>query len=174
MGGREFSAIAGPDWKGQAADPEVLARLVAQGTMALPSFGANDGQFPRSVGQGRVVGPSAEQQHERTALAVLYAALLAVACVDVLKGGTRLILDGTFLKEPLFAPLVAALCPDRTVEVSHETHGVVAGAVQLALRERSKAAALTLEPVTPIVIPGLTDYAENWRMAAEQQGGRAQ
>jgi hypothetical protein len=57
MGGREFSAVAGPGWQGARADHGALARIVAQGTMALPSFGANEGQFPGSAGRGRIAGP---------------------------------------------------------------------------------------------------------------------
>lgn len=175
MGGREFSAIAGPDWDGQPAALDVLARLVGQGSMALPSFGHNEGQFPGSAGQGRMIGPQPVTQAERTALAVLYIALLTVACADVFKGGKRLILDGTFLKEPLYAPLVAALRPGGQTEVSHETNGVVAGAVQIARRDMSASMTpLPLETVTPIAIPGLADYAQQWRMAAKKQGSRAQ
>jgi sugar (pentulose or hexulose) kinase len=87
MGGREFGAVAGPGWQGARADPDALARIVARGTMALPSFGANAGQFPGSAGRGRIAGPPPETQAERTALAVLYAALLTVACADALGGG---------------------------------------------------------------------------------------
>lgn len=175
MGGRAFSAVAGPEWDGQPAALDVLARLVAQGTMALPSFSHNEGQFPGSAGQGHIVGPQPDTQAERTALAVLHAALLTVSCANVFKGGKRLILDGTFLKEPLYAPLVAALRPGCKTEVSHETNGVVAGAVQLARRDMSASMTpLPLETVTPIAIPGLAEYAKQWLETAEQQGGRAQ
>lgn len=171
MAGREFSAIAGPDWNGDPASPDVLARLVERGTMAVPSFSVNEGQFPGSARQGRIIGPAPDGQEERTALALLHAALLTVACAEVLNGGERLILDGTFLEEPLYAPLVAALRPGRHTETSDETQGVVAGAVQLANHEtRAERAPLSLDPVTPITIPGLADYAGKWRMAAEHQG----
>ncbi|MFA3919949.1 FGGY family carbohydrate kinase [Ruegeria hyattellae] len=174
MGGREFSGIAGAEWNGQIAAADVLAKLVARGTMAHPSFGQNEGQFPGSARQGKISGPPPETQAERTALAVLHAAMLTVTCVDVLKGGTRLILDGTFLKEPLYAPLVAALCPGRPTEASHETQGVVAGAVRLANQRVSVTPpSLSLETVQAIAIPGLEDYASRWRMAAENKRGRS-
>ncbi|MEL7150842.1 MAG: FGGY family carbohydrate kinase [Pseudomonadota bacterium] len=174
MGGREFSAIAGPGWSGQNAGLETIERLVSRGTMALPSFGENEGQFPGSARQGRILGPQPDTQEERTALAVLHAALLTVACADVLAGGDRLILDGTFLKEPLFAPLVAALRKGKRTEASHETHGVVAGAVCLARTHDSRAPTpLSLDAIEGIEIPGLLDYAKTWRFAAEQQGAIA-
>lgn len=173
MGGREFSAILGPDSSDQDAETDAVARIVARGTMAMPTFGDNEGQFPGSARQGHIMGTPPESQAERKALAVLHAALLTVTCADALKGGARLILDGTFLKEPLFAPIVAALRPDLPTEASHETHGVVAGALQLAVRGADHARPpLTLEPVTPIALPGLTGYAQQWRMAASQQGYR--
>ena len=173
MGGREFSCIAGETWSGEPAEPDALARILQRGTMALPSFSNNEGQFPGSAGRGRIVGPPPQDQAERTALALVHSALLTATCADVLDGGDRLILDGTFLTEPLFAPLVAALRPGRRTEISDEAHGVVAGAVRLAGHEaRAKPAPLSLEPVTPIDIPGLADYASGWRAAAEKQGIR--
>lgn len=171
MAGRAFSAIAGSDWNGQTAERDIVERLVARGTMALPSFGENEGQFPGSARQGRIVGPAPENQDERTALAVLHAALLTVACADVLGGGKRLILDGTFLKDPLFSPLVAGLCAGRTVEASHETHGVVTGAVCLASEHAAlPPPSVSLETVRAIEVPGLLDYSNAWRRATEQQG----
>ncbi|WP_216602945.1 FGGY family carbohydrate kinase [Ruegeria sp. HKCCD4884] len=173
MGGREFSAIAGPDPDKQAADRKVLERMITRGTMAIPSFGENEGQFPGSAKQGHFVGARPAGEVERKAQAVLHSALLTVTCSDVLNGGDRLILDGTFLNEPLYAPIVAALRPERRTEASHETHGVVAGALQLACKHSgSSPPPLALDPVTPIVMPGLAEYAKQWRKAANGQGAR--
>ncbi|MEM9427465.1 MAG: FGGY family carbohydrate kinase [Pseudomonadota bacterium] len=170
MAGRAFSALSGAGWKGGATDAEVLARLVKQGTMALPSFGDDDGQFPGSVGRGCIVGPEPATQAERTALALLHSALLTVACADVLKGGARLVLDGAFLKEPLFVPLVAALRPGLPTELSEETHGVVVGAVHLASHKAPRATvSMAPDAVVPLAVPGLADYAARWRAAAAQQ-----
>lgn len=46
MGGREFSHIAGSNPPTDDAPIEVLGRLVAQRTIAAPSFGDDDGLFP--------------------------------------------------------------------------------------------------------------------------------
>ncbi len=171
MGGREFSAVAGPDWKGARADPGALARIVARGAMALPSFGGNEGQFPGSAGRGRIAGPPPESQAERTALAVLYAALLTVTCAEALGGGERLILDGTFLQDPLYAPLVAALRPGRPTQVSQDPNGVAAGAALLAGHaRRAGPAAIALATPAPLPpLPGLDRYAAAWRATAEGQ-----
>lgn len=172
MGGREFSAIAGDRWRSAAIDEGAVARIVAQGTVARPSFSSNEGQFPGSAGRGRILGPPPENDGERAALALLHSALLTATCAEVLNGGPRTILDGTFLNEPLFAPLVAALIGTKQTEFCDETHGVVAGAVCLADHAMGKApASLALEPVTPAAIPGLSDYANQWRISAEQTEG---
>lgn len=170
MGGREFSMIAGKDWQGEHVDPAALARIVQQGTMALPSFSNNEGQFPGSAGRGRIIGPPPANPSERAALALMQSALLTVTCADVLAGGERLILDGTFLREPLYAPLVAALRPGRPTAFSDEPQGVVMGALQLAGHDAPSRPALTLDPVTPIQIPGLAQYGRRWRINAEEQG----
>jgi sugar (pentulose or hexulose) kinase len=171
MGGREFAAVAGPGWRGARADPGALARVVERGTMALPSFGANEGQFPGSAGRGRVAGPPPDGQAERTALAVLYGALLSVACAEALGGGSRLVLDGTFLQEPLYAPLVAALRPGAPTLVSHDPSGVAAGAALLAGHAaRTAPVPLALDTSPPLPpLPGLDRYAADWRAAAEGQ-----
>lgn len=170
MGGREFSEIAGAGWKGEAADSAALGRVVAKGTMALPSFGDSAGQFPGSAGRGKIIGPPPETQAERTALAVLYAALLTLACTEALGGGARLILDGAFLQEPLYAPLVAALRTEAPTEISPGSSGVAAGAALLAFHSgRTDPAPLALEPAPPAPpIPGLAAYAASWSEAARR------
>ena len=50
MGGREYSAVAGDQSDTAKASEATIARLIADGTMALPTFGTNDGQFPGSAG----------------------------------------------------------------------------------------------------------------------------
>uniref|UniRef100_UPI000C7EDFB4 FGGY family carbohydrate kinase n=1 Tax=Oceaniglobus roseus TaxID=1737570 RepID=UPI000C7EDFB4 len=46
MGGRDFAAVAGDQPAGACADLDAVARLVARGSFARPSFADNDGQFP--------------------------------------------------------------------------------------------------------------------------------
>ena len=169
MGGREFSAVAGPGWLGARADRRALSQILERGTMALPSFGGNEGQFPGSAGRGHIAGPEPVTQEERTALAVLYAALLTVSCAEALGGGDRLILDGTFLQDPLYGPLVAALRPGRPTRISQDPNGVAAGAALLAghtTRAGPAAIALATPPPLP-PLPGLDRYAAAWREKAE-------
>jgi hypothetical protein len=113
MGGREFSAVAGPGWQGAGRMRGACPHRRA-GHDGAAELRRERGPVPRQRGRGRIAGPPPATQEERTALAVLYAALLTVACADALGGGDALILDGSFLRDPaLCAPLVAALRPGR-------------------------------------------------------------
>ncbi|MCL4189605.1 MAG: hypothetical protein KJZ85_18550, partial [Rhodobacteraceae bacterium] len=148
MGGRAFAALAGPGWRGEPADPAALARIVAQGTLATPGHAPDDGPFPGSAGRGRILGPPPAGQEERTALALLHAALMTAAVARTLGGGGRLILDGTFLADPHFAPLVAALRPGRATLACTDGGGVVAGAAALVAPAAATAA------LAPVVAAG--------------------
>jgi sugar (pentulose or hexulose) kinase len=174
MGGRSFEAIAGAEVALPAADPEIVARLVARGTMALPSFTEDAGQFAGSGGRGRVTGPAPGAPGEARALAALHVALLAAETALALGDAGPVVLDGAFLSDPAFAPLVAAILHGRRVLASRETAGTAAGAALLAGHTARKAAGSDvgadvvdlLDPVAPIALPGLSDYAARWRAAA--------
>ncbi len=79
-----------------------MARLVQSRTMALPSFGCDDGLFPGTARRGAMEGPLADDPALRMSLAVLYAALLTDRCLAILDGGATIVLDGTFVRDPLY------------------------------------------------------------------------
>jgi sugar (pentulose or hexulose) kinase len=165
MGGREYAAVAGDQPPDARADPAILARLIARGTMALPTFGGNDGQFPGSAGRGRIAGPPPVGAAERHALAVLYTALLTIAVIDTLDGTRDVVLDGTFLRDPAFAALVAALRPGARTLTTPETNGIAAGAALLC---SGVTPALPLHDPAPLPgLPALSPYAARWRALAE-------
>ena len=109
MGGREFATVAegaeGP------ADRTALARIVASGTAALPFFGDDDGLFPGRARRGRIVGPLAGDRDVRYTLAVLFASLLTVEVIEALPRAGVVVLDGSFVREPLYGAIVRALAP---------------------------------------------------------------
>jgi hypothetical protein len=73
------------------------------------------------------------------------------------------VLDGTYLREPLFPALLAALRPGRETLVSDEPYGIAAGAALLTSNAtRAAPAPVPLRPATPADLPGLTDYARRW------------
>jgi hypothetical protein len=136
--------------------------------MALPAFGPDDGLFPGRAGKGCVVGPALEGAAERHALAVLQVALLTWTCGDVLAPGQDWVLDGSFLREPLFAPLVAALRGKGRVLVNDEPYGIAAGAALLC--HEGAVPPMALKEAAPVDVPGLAGYSALWRARAE---GRA-
>ena len=164
MGGREYAAVAGDVPEGTKAEATTLAQLVARSTMALPTFGTNDGQFPGSAGKGRILGPLPTDAGERHALAVLYCAMLAVTCGGMLDADRPWVLDGSFLRDTVFAGLVAAMRPGQSTRIAPESYGIAAGAALLCHPPRAVAQDLT--EARPLALPGLTEYAARWRAPA--------
>jgi sugar (pentulose or hexulose) kinase len=164
MGGREYAAVAGELTEAALATTANLSRLIARGMFALPTFGSNDGQFSGSAGSGRIVGPPPAGPDERHALAVLYIALLAVTCGSTLDAARPWVLDGSFLRDPAFAGLVAALRPGQKTSVAPESYGIASGAALLC--RLPGIVPLDLTEARPLVLPGLTDYAARWRALA--------
>lgn len=167
MGGREFSRVAGTEGAGERADAGLVARLVAAGTMALPSFGGEDGMFPGSAGTGRIAGPPPETPAERRALAVLYTALLTSVCLDALGSDRLVVLDGSFVRDPLYAGLVAAfrrpLHPGGETLFNLDSQGTAAGSALLAGHAgRTSPAPIALEKPPEPDLPGLAGYRARW------------
>lgn len=173
MGGREFSAIAGPDGAEGAADAAALGGLVARGVMALPSFGSDDGQFPGSAGRGRIVGPTPATPAERRTLAVLHAALLTAECLDALGVSGATVLDGSYLADPLYAVLVDALHRRGDVFTAADPHGVAVGAALLTSHasRRTPVRAELGKPAAPDDLPDLIAYQASWRRKAAENLG---
>lgn len=161
MGGREFGAVAA-DAKGPAS-LEMLARIIATDTMALPFFGPDDCLFPGTARTGAIEGGLAGDRSVRFTLAVLYAALLTDCCLDMVDTAT-VVLDGNFVRDPLYGRLIASLRPGRRILVNPDTFGTIAGAALLASHEtRSGPVRLPLERPGAIDMPGLAAYAASWR-----------
>ncbi|MEQ8698512.1 MAG: carbohydrate kinase [Bauldia litoralis] len=169
MGGREFAALAGDAGEG-TADVADVARLLAGGTMPLPSFSDHDVLFPGTAGKGRIDGLQPATPGERRALALLYVALLTDTCLDVLGEQGTTVLDGSFVRDPLYPALVAALRPKRRTLFNTEANGTASGAALLASHDsRDGPAPVDLRTPMDIDLPGLADYATRWRRAT---GGR--
>ncbi|WP_457580642.1 FGGY family carbohydrate kinase [Ensifer canadensis] len=172
MGGREFSLVAGPGQPSEPVPEQTVRRLIARKTMVLPSFGDDNGLFPGSAGRGRVTGPKPATSMERKALALLYCALLTAECVEALGAGPLVVLDGSFLRDPLYARLVAATLPGRQVRFNLNAYGVASGAALLAAQHsRTRPASLSLAEVADLasLTAEISDYAAEWRARARQQ-----
>jgi sugar (pentulose or hexulose) kinase len=170
MGGREFTILLGDVPEG-AADPRRIAGLVEAGTMALPSFAEQDAVFPGTAGKGRIVGPPPGDLDDRRALAVLYSALCTDVCLDVMGENAITVLDGSFVKDPLYAALVAALRPGKRTLYGSDAYGTAAGAGLLADHEtRTAPAPIDTTLPEPLRIPGLGAYRDAWRRLAGPAG----
>ena len=168
MGGREYALIAGPGCATARAEMADVEALIAAGTMALPSFTSGGGPFPGTSGKGRIVGAASGPGPARAALASLYLALMASACLDLLRSRGRVIVDGPFADDHLFTRLLAALRPGQPVAVSTQRHGAALGAALLwGWAERTGPVPVDLTPAPAPRIAGLAPYERRWRAAAE-------
>jgi hypothetical protein len=141
--------------------------------MALPSFAADDTVFPGSAGKGRIVGPAPPpgSPADRRALAVLYVALVTDVCLDVMGESAVAVLDGSFVKDPLYASLVAALRPGRRTMVGTDAYGTAAGAALLAAHgTRTAPAEVDIGAPVGLNLSGLAAYRTAWRRQARPAG----
>ena len=165
MVGRDFDLIT----QGHPAgiDEADLVAVIAAGTMALPSFVAMDGIFTGSGGRGRIEGPAPATPEVRTALATLYAALMAAACLELLQARGTVILDGGLTHAPLLPCLLAGLRPDLRILVEPQGGGTALGAALLADHAAStEPVPLALVQARPLTLPGLAAYRQRWLAAA--------
>jgi sugar (pentulose or hexulose) kinase len=167
MGGREFSLIAGAQPAAPRSDAALVAAMVRRGTLALPFFGEDDGLLPGRAGRGAIEGLPPVNAAERRALATLAAALLTDLLLDALGRTGTVVLDGTFVADPLYPALLAALRPGMPCLFNLHAYGVAAGAALLAGHETRQAPApLSLDAPAALDFPGLRDYRARWRRLA--------
>jgi sugar (pentulose or hexulose) kinase len=169
MGGREFFLIAGEQQEGAQVDPGVLAAMVARSSFAVPCFGEEDGLLPGRARLGKFAGPVPEGAPERRALALLTTALLTDLLLEALGSAGTVVLDGTFVKDPLYPALIAALRPGRETKYNLHAYGTAAGAALLASHDaRTVPAPLALQAPAPLQLAGLPAYRARWRALATQ------
>ncbi|MDI4635436.1 FGGY-family carbohydrate kinase [Pelomonas sp. V22] len=156
MGGREFGALAG----GEPAAFSVadLQTLVHRQTLALPCFAEAGGPFAGQA--GRIEGPAPETPAERTALATLYSALMTDYCLTSLNARGPVIVEGSFSRNALFGPLLAALRPGQAVCVSDDSSGTTCGGWMLQHWGTQPPA--SHQPAVALPLPGLTSYRQQW------------
>lgn len=168
MLGREYAILAGAG--ATTAGPDDVARLVAAGTMALPSFTDSGGPCPGAGGRGRIAGPAPGDGAARTALASLYGALMSAEALDAVGARGDLVLDGGFAGHALYAGLLAALRPGQRLRASAEREGTAVGAALLWRRaERTAPVPVALRDVPPLDLPGLDAYAARWRAVGRER-----
>ena len=160
MGGREYSAIVG-DSRGNL-DNAALERVIAQGALALPCFAPQGGPFSARTGEIRgdfVVS-------DRPALGTLYVALMTDLMLSRLGADTGdLIVEGGFVANPMFGPLLAALRPAQRVFTGGDAAGAARGAALLAHWPPVAACVPLGSAAAPADITGLEAYRRAWSRA---------
>lgn len=160
MGGREYHAIAGDDGLEHRVTAEDLVRVIGNGTLAVPCFARAGGPFRGS--DGRIVGPEPSGVADRAALATLYTALMTHHCLERLGARGDAIVEGSFVKNPAYAAVLAALNPERAVYVSDDTTGTVRGTAALARWPSEAPTGVRLERAPAWSLPGLSQYRTRW------------
>jgi len=168
MGGRELEMLIGADTQlsaPPAASVDLKAaamRAVERGTMSLPGLVPGVGPFPNAKRwsvNARINDPDA------TAIAHVYAALIADVSLDLIGSRDTLLIDGRFSQAPVFVEALASLRPDTTVLISQDAHGVARGALRMVDQNRGASAAF--DQVAPLPVD-LLEYRARWREAVER------
>ena len=170
MTGREYAILAGDHPISDERAYNAAAKLITQGTLALPSFVEDPGPFPGSGNLGKIIGPLPVDNIEKSALAALYSAFVADLCLDVLGSTTPIVIDGGFATNATFGQLIAALRPTQPVSMSRSKDGTALGAGLLWRRFERKEpiTSVTLDPMKASPITGLREAAQRWRAFADQ------
>ena len=161
MGGREYAVIAGENPSTPTAAD--LEAVLAAGAVAWPCFTATGGPFQGRI--GRIEGAEGFGGATRTALAILYCALVADVSLDLLGSRGPIVVEGPFADNPLFGALLAAFRPTQLVSLSHDRAGTVGGALALVASEQAFSPRLTR--CSPLLSPQLALYRRAWRARVE-------
>jgi sugar (pentulose or hexulose) kinase len=167
MGGRELEIILGS--QGPPIDADLAAKIqrnhavdaVERGEMILPSPIRGVGPFPNVPKHSAQAASDLSQ----TAVAHLYAALVADVSLDLIGSRDTLLIDGRFSQAPIFVQALARLRPDSSVLVSSDENGVAHGALHLVQRFRRESTRLLRIDPLPV---DMSKYRARWREAAEQ------
>lgn len=170
MGGREIEIVAGSharphgltdagaDAGADDAQKAAAISAIVSGQMILPSYVAGVGPFPRGVPRSVGIRPDAD----RSALALVYAALLADVSLDLIGSCDTLVIEGRFSASPTFVQTLASLRPASAVLVG-DPDGVAHGALRLA--NVACTSPTQWQRVAPLPMD-LGDYRARWREAA--------
>jgi sugar (pentulose or hexulose) kinase len=167
MGGREAEILEdGPAIDARSSEEDLLritTKMTSAHVFALPAFQNGVGAFPRSRG-GWTARP--RNQMERRAVTSLYLALMADTSLNLIGSQERLVIEGRFAADTVFARALAALRPNQTIYRSQIIDNVPLGALQLVDDRLPPQSALT--QVAPLD-SDLSGYAAQWRAMANER-----
>lgn len=159
MGGREYETICSLTncSSDQIVNDDDIKQIIVDGVMALPSF--SNGNGPYGKNRSEILGIP----KNGAALATIYCALMISCCLNKLNTQGDVIMDGSFLKNPILCRLVAQLCGKKNLYISNDEAGTVKGAAQLT--QWSQSPTLELEKCEPYNVEGLDLYLSSWLKA---------
>lgn len=168
MGGRIYEMFTGGmSTHGETAVDESSLRVVMrQGALALPSFIDAGGPFPGL--RGGILGRGVETTRGRATLGLLYVALMASTCLDLVKASEQLLIEGPAAGNPLLCGLIAALRPGEVV-VNDRCNAVTLGAAALAFHDRPAAPARAQRVIAPVLGDDMRRYRDLWRGRVEAE-----
>jgi hypothetical protein len=136
-------------------------RAIESGIMILPSMIAGVGPYPNASHppQDMAADPSERRIH-----ALIYAALLADAALDLIGSRDTVFVEGRFSLAPVFVQTLASLRPASRVLISNDDNGVARGALRLANVGRAVTEWRRAEPLQL----DLSAYRARWRAEAEK------
>ena len=162
MGGRETEILEAADvaqLDPATQEAAMLARaaaLVGESVFAVPAFQPGVGPFPRHP--GRWIGRP-EDQLGRRAAASLYLALMLDTSLGLIGAADRLIVQGRFVADAVFARALATLRPNQTVMLAPSSNSLCFGA--LSLIDPALVPETALIAVSPLPFD-LRPYAARW------------
>lgn len=157
MGGREFAALNSLDARDCASSD--LDDIIRNGVFALPAFAETGGPFPGRT--GRITGPDPATPASRNALATLYCALVTDHCMSALGCSGDIVIEGSFIANPHYAAVLAALRPQQRVLISQDAAGTVSGAYILG--HWGGHFPVNNQPVSAYRNAALLDYQAQWQ-----------
>jgi sugar (pentulose or hexulose) kinase len=161
MGGREFERLTGGDAT-QPSETEI-AHVLTEKIMALPTFVAGCGPFPRGKGRWSQ-DPATLSPGERNAAASLYLALMTAESLMLAGASGPTIVEGPFARNNLFCSALSAIT-GRPVEPSDAGTGTMLGTLMTATGTLPKGAA-SPSAIEPLKHPALEGYVAGWRELA--------
>lgn len=161
MGGREFELLTAGD--ATAPSEAEIDHVLREQIMALPTFVAGVGPFPRGAGRWNRDAASLSAG-ERSAAASLYLALMTAESLALAGAAGPVVIEGPFARNALYCAALAALT-GRPVEPSSVATGTMLGTLMTATGALPKRPAAT-RSAAPLAHPALAAYGKAWRSAA--------
>lgn len=162
MGGRETEILedANKQIDPSTCEQELLTlanRCVQDGVFALPSFQKGVGPYPDRLGCW-INRPG--EHLARRAAAGLYLALMMDTSLDLIGSSDRLVVEGRFMGDAVFARSLARLRPSQSIYLAPSSNSLCHGA--LSLVGAGRVPETSLVEVKPSPLP-LGAYKARWR-----------